>query len=161
MKDHQTRTETAETFWKRMEDVTAGMLLTEAHDFVPMSHQVDPEAGMLWFITSKGTTAHKAAMEKRDSHFLVAERDAKIYAHVSGTLSEVNDPAKLDEIWSRVAAAWFEEGREDPDVRLIGLRPANAEIWFTDGGAKFLYEMAKSVTTDATPDLGSHEHLTF
>ncbi|PJE33038.1 hypothetical protein PSM7751_00469 [Pseudooceanicola marinus] len=153
--------ETAEKFFDRMGDVTAGMLMTGDDHHIPMSHYADAEEGVIWFITAKGTAADQAAIEKRNVNYLIADSGAKLYADVRGTLHEVNKPGKLDELWSRAAGAWFEDGRDDPDVRLLCLRPTHAEVWLTEGGAKFLYEIARAHTSGKTPDLGEHEVITF
>ncbi|PJE31861.1 General stress protein 26 [Pseudooceanicola antarcticus] len=159
MKDHDTKT--AQRLFDRLGDVTAGMLMTGPDTHIPMSHYADADEGVLWFISAEGTAAHQAAVEKRDSHFLVADQGAKLYADISGQLQAVTDPAKLDDLWSRVAGAWFEEGREDSSVRLLRFVPAKAEVWLTEGGAKFLYEIARANVTGHTPDVGEHEVITF
>ncbi len=154
MKDNQT--DTTKEFWDRLAKVTAGMLQTGPTHSMPMSHYADPDEGLLWFITSKGTQAHQAAVENRATQFLVADPSSHIYAHITGALQEVHQPGKLDELWTRAAAAWFEDGRDDPDVRLLCLRPEQAEVWLTDGGAKFLYEIACASKSERTPDVGEH-----
>ena len=80
---------------------------------------------------------------------------------MQGSLTVANNPDKLDEIWSPVAAAWFDDGREDDDVRLLAFRPTEGEIWTTDGAAGFLYEVAKANMTEAKPDMGDHGRVTF
>ena len=37
--------------------------------------------------------------------------------------------ATIDRLWNRFVAAWYEGGKDDPDVALIRLDPENAEIW--------------------------------
>ncbi|MBR9765624.1 MAG: pyridoxamine 5'-phosphate oxidase family protein [Rhodobacteraceae bacterium] len=154
--------DTAKRLFDRLGDVTAGMLMTDPGTHIPMSHYADADEGVLWFITAEGTAAHQAAIEKRESHFLVADQGAKLYADISGQLQAVTDPATLDDLWSRVAGAWFDEGREDPSVRLLRFVPARAEVWLTEGGAKFLYEITRAnLDSDHTPDVGEHEVITF
>lgn len=159
MKDHDTTT--AHRLFDRLGDVTAGMLMTGPDSHIPMSPYADADARVLWFITFEGSAAHQAAIEKRDSHFLVADKDAKLYADISGQLQAVTDPATLDDLWSRVAGAWFDEGRDDPSVRLLRFVPDTAEVWLTEGGAKFLYEITRANLTDHTPDVGEHAVITF
>ena len=160
MKDVDNSTE--KTFWDRMDKVTAGMLKTGPEDFVPMAPYADAEENVVWFITAKGTAAHQAAISNQDTHFAISDQKARLHAIVKGKLHEANNPAKLDELWSRVADAWFEGGREDPDVRLICLRPTQAEAWLTDGGANFLLEIVRSnASSKHTPDVGEHEVITF
>lgn len=152
-----------ETFWDRLDGVNAGMLgSSEALNFVPMSHYADPEAGALWFITAKGTDLVTAAEAGPfDAMHIIADGSEKLWARIEGRLELSEDRAKLDELWSRVAAAWFDEGKQDPDVRLLKFSLTRAEVWATTGGLGFLYEVAKANLTGAKPDVGEHFTLTF
>ena len=153
--------EQKDTFWDRMGDVRAGMLHTDPDRVVPMSHYVDTERNCLWFITADGTDCHEAAQAGKTVHYVVAEAKAQIYAKIDGSLSVSNDSEKLDELWSPIAAAWFDDGREDKDVRLVQFTPSHAEAWMTDGGAGFFYQIAKANVTDAKPDMGDHGVIRF
>ena len=148
-------------FWSRLAHVRAGMLHTHEDRVLPMSHYGDDDESAIWFITAQGTDAHQAGVGGKSLHYVIADASAGIYARVHGRLAVVEDPKKLDELWSPVAAAWFDDGREDRDVRLLRLTPDKAEVWLTDGGAGFLYEIAKANLTDAKPDAGDHGVITF
>ena len=60
-----------------------------------------------------------------------------------------------------MAAAWFEKGRDDAAVRLMKYTPTKAEIWASDGTAKYLYETIKANFTDDTPNTGDYGTLDF
>ena len=115
-------------FWKRIDDVQAGLLTATGERPVPMAPQADPDNNAIWFITAAGTAPEKAAHGGAEAAFYVADPKANIYADVEGRLEVSNDSAKLDEVWNAFAAAWFEDGREDKDVRLIKLTPKHAEV---------------------------------
>lgn len=159
MKDHADNLK--QTFWDRLDDVTAGMLEVEPGRSIPMSPYGDSAEAAIWFITSDGSEAFDAAKAGKPASFTVAEQNAKLYARIEGSLAVVDDKQKLDALWSPVAAAWFEDGREDEHVRLICFRPGNAEVWATDGGAGFLYEVAKANVSEQTPKLGTHGKVSF
>ena len=148
-------------FWKRIDDVQAGLLTATGERPVPMAPQADPDNNAIWFITAAGTAPEKAAHGGAEAAFYVADPKANIYADVEGRLEVSNDSAKLDEVWNAFAAAWFEDGREDKDVRLIKLTPKHAEVWLTENSAAFLYEVAKANLSDDTPDGGEHGQITF
>ena len=150
-----------EEFWSRLDDVQAGMLTTEGARPVPMSPYADRDANAIWFITADGTDIAQAAAGGSRASFTLADSGSKIYATVDGTVSLSDDAAKLDELWSPVASAWFEDGKEDKDVRLVRMTPQQAEVWATDGAAGFLYEIAKANLTDSKPDMGEHARITF
>jgi len=147
--------------WHNMGDINAGMLHTDAERILPMSHYTDRENRCLWFITAEGTDAHQAAQAGRETHYVVADGKTGLYARLSGRLEVSNDSDKLDSLWSPVAAAWFENGREDEDVRLLKFTLTKAEIWLTEGSAGFIFDIAKANITGEEPDVGSHGTVTF
>ncbi|WP_425098456.1 pyridoxamine 5'-phosphate oxidase family protein [Tropicibacter sp. S64] len=154
-------TDLKDTFWDRIEDVQAGLLETGGTRPVPMSPMARKDDKAIWFITAEGTAANEAAKTGAKATFNVADPKAHLFATIDGTLEQSHDKAKLDELWSPVASAWFEEGQEDKDVRLIRFTPSDAEVWATDGGAKFLYEIAKAHVTEEKPDMGDHGRVMF
>ncbi|GGL62068.1 pyridoxamine 5'-phosphate oxidase family protein [Wenxinia marina] len=151
---------TEETFWKHLEDVREGMLAVGPSNAVPMTHYADPETRALYFITARGTDTGQAAMQPSEAVFIVASHKQNMWARIHGRAVSVRDPAKLDEYWNRFAGAWF-DGKDDPNVELIRMDLTEAEVWLTDGNAKFLYEMAKANVSGAKPDVGAHDHLRF
>ena len=155
------KTLTAEEFWDRLEGINAGMLGAGEARHVPMSHYVEPETDRLWFITAQGTDLVKACQTGADASYIVASGDGKLYARMHGRARVETDQAKIDELWNPIAGAWFEDGKDDPDVRLIRVDLTEAEVWATDGGLKFLYETAKAHVTGEMPDMGEHGTIRF
>ncbi len=152
-----------ETFWDRLEDVRTGMLSADSARAVPMSHYVDKKTGAIWFITADGTDLAKTASQSGSAkgEYIVSSDAEGIYSRIDGTLTAVTAPAKLAELWNAVAAAWFEDGKQDPDIQLVRFDPVTAEIWVTGGALSFLYEVAKARMTDEKPDAGDHGTVTF
>ena len=150
-----------EEFWDRIEDVRTGMLGTDDARSVPMSHYVDKDANVLWFITAKGTDLAKTAQSGASAEYVVISNDEHLYARVDGKVQAVSDPAKLDELWSAIAGAWFEDGRQDDDIQLVRMDLSSAEVWATGGSLSFLYEVAKAHLTDEKPDMGQHGIIRF
>lgn len=150
-----------EEFWDRIEDVRTGMLGTDDARSVPMSHYVDKDANVLWFITAKGTDLAKTAQSGASAEYVVISNDEHLYARVDGKVQAVSDPTKLDELWSAIAGAWFEDGRQDDDIQLVRMDLSSAEVWATGGSLSFLYEVAKAHLTDEKPDMGQHGTISF
>lgn len=152
-----------EIFWKRLDGINAGMLGCEPDwRLVPMSYQADPDQGALWFITARGTQLVEAtANGPRQAVHVISSSGGKLYARIEGQLECVDDEQKLDELWNAVASSWFEDGKRDEDIQLLRLRIDNAEVWATDGGMGFLYQIAKSKLTGSKPDMGEHFEISF
>ena len=150
-------------FWERLEDTRVGMLTAGSARPVPMSHYVDEDSPSptLWFITAQGTDLAEAAVTGSDGRFIVCSTDGQLHARIDGHLSLSTDRAELERLWNGVAGAWFEGGRDDPDVRLLRFDLSEAEVWVTGGSLKFLYEIGRAHLTDSKPDIGDHALLRF
>lgn len=152
-------------FWDRVDDVQAGMLGLEKNGkLVPMSPTLRKDRdGKIWFIAAAGEDlVNDTAAGPQDGRFVIADAKSGLYANVAGSLAQNNDKAVLDEIWNVVASAWFEDDKQDSDLRLLCFTPSKAGAWFsTTSGVKFLYEIAKANITGAKPDTGYQADLTF
>ena len=132
-------TEIKEKFWKSLKsDMTMFLGLAEGEDghARPMTAQLDADCfqgnlyqGPIWFFTAKSNELyHQIGSGGRAmAHF--ASKGHDIWATVHGNLSQSNDPAVIDRLWNRFVAAWYEGGKDDPELALIRLDPENAEIW--------------------------------
>ena len=158
-------TDLKQEFWNRMPKVRSGMLgiKGQGHLVAMSPHVAKDLPGAIWFITANGTELGISVSSGEQAAQLVLSDDAAgLYADIEGRLSHDNDKAKLDEIWSSVASAWFEKGKEDPDVCLMQFAPSKAEIAVTTtGGFKFLYQIAKAKMTGDDPDVGSKGIVAF
>lgn len=147
-------------FWARLKSVNAGLLGLSgaAARLVPMSHQLRDADATLWFITAKDTDLARAvAMGEAQAEYVLADGSKGLYAVVTGTLAMNQDPAVLNDIWSTVADSWFDGGKDDPDVCVLGLMPGSAEVWLTPtSGLSFAFGILHAQLTGQQPDMGSH-----
>jgi len=150
-----------QTLWKRLDSLQAGMLSTSSAPPRPMAPSITEEDSAIWFVTAKGTDIAAAAVANESCKFIAACSSAQLYADIDGELSVETSEAKLDEIWSPMAAVWFEDGRQDDDIVLVCMRPKKAVVWATDGNAKSLFEFARASLSSDTPDVGTHGTVTF
>ena len=150
---------------EQMDDVRAGMLGVEgSHQHMqPMSHYADWHTDSIYFITSSDTDLVRAIGMGARAHYCVVGEDHDFHACLAGTLEQVNDPAKLDEIWSPVASAWFEKGKEDSKVTLLRLTLSDAALWgSTESTLRFGFEIAKAnMVEEHQPDVGTHTVIRF
>jgi general stress protein 26 len=52
-----------------------------------------------------------------------------LFATLHGSLKVDNNRAVIDRLWNRYVAAWYERGKEDPNLTLLRLDTERAEIW--------------------------------
>jgi len=126
-------------FWKALRsDMTVMLGVSGAHDVTPrpMTAQIDGEAdqGPIWFFTSKDSTLAKSVAREQPSYFNFVAKGHDVWASVSGRLIVANDRAVIDRLWNSFIAAWYEGGKDDPDLCLMRFDPMDAEIWL-DGSS--------------------------
>ena len=70
----------------------------------------------------------------------------------------VEDPAKKEQLWSKLAEAWFPDGADDPDLALVEVRIEDAEYWdVKESKVTQLFKMARAaVVSDPPSGMGQH-----
>ncbi len=161
----RTRSDPAGQLFDELERVRAGMLgVRGSHQHMqPMSHFLDRDTRTLWFITASDTDLVQAVGAGSEAHYCVVGKDHDYHACLQGGLEISHDEAKLDELWNRVVAAWFEGGREDARVTLLRMPLAEAAVWSSTGnGLAFAWEIARAnMDAEHLPDIGEHTVIDF
>ena len=80
---------------------------------------------------------------------------------MSGTASIVDDRAKIAELWTPMAKAWFPQGVDDPNLALLKLDVVRGEYWDSSSTKMVqLYILTKVVLSGTPPtDLGEHRKV--
>ena len=154
-----------EQLFDEIDRIHAGMLGVEGSHMhmQPMAPQLDRESATIWFFTRNDTEIATTAASGARAHFCVVGKDHDYHACVTGRLSVRKDPVKIDEYWSSVVEAWFENGKDDPALTMLALEMDDAEIWASTGSTlKFGWEIAKAnIKPEEEPDVGVKAHVTF
>lgn len=121
-----------------MKDIDFAMLTTVDDDSGllhsrPMSTQEVEFDGDLWFFTAVDTGKVSDIRRESQVNLSYAQPDKHRYVSVSGTAVVVNDRAKMEELWSPVYKAYFPEGLDDPNLRLLKVSVQEAEYWESNG----------------------------
>ena len=138
-------------FWKAIDDSPFMMLGLKGVDddqTRPMTAQVDRRAigdmdgrddgaGTIYFFGSKSDGVGRQVSGTARAVATYAARDHGLFAHVHGELVEATDPAVIERLWNPFIAAWYKDGKTDPDLRLMRFDTEKAEIWEADKGATF------------------------
>ena len=122
----------------------------------PLSSMPDREAGVIRFLVSARTSAGWPLVQYPTVSLSYADPGAGNYLAMVGTARLDNDRARIAELWSPFAKAWW-DSPEDPDIRLLTVHPERAEIW--DGPSVLVSAaiMLGASLTGGRPDLGEHE----
>ena len=124
----------------------------------PMTTQQD-EQGSIWFIGDKRTELVESVGRQPEINLSYSHPAKSLYVSVTGTARLVTDAAKLEELWSPAYEAFFEQGKQDPNIQLIQVTARGAEYWESDGKILTALKMATAAVTGATQSLGNHEKV--
>ncbi len=132
-----------EKFWTALADSPFVMLgLTGAQaghqHSAPMTAQLDRDANSaIWFYTSRDNRLAPGGPAMAQ----FAGKDHHLFACIAGTLVEETDPAVIDAHWSKDVAAWYEGGRDDPNLLMLRFDLGDAEIWSADLSLKGMFKL--------------------
>ena len=112
----------------------------------------------LWFFMSKSGDPVGDLKADPVVNLVYADPSEDTYVSVSGNAAMIEDAAKKEQLWSKLAEAWFPGGPNDPDLALVQVQIVHASYWdVKESKLVQLYEMAKAVVTGKPPvDLGEH-----
>lgn len=138
-------------------DFNVAMLVTRTPDghlrARPMAlAEVEPNC-CLWFVTDK--SSGKLDELAQDEHALVTMQSSKKFVSLSGTASRVDDRERVARLWNSAWKAWFQGGKDDPNLVLLRFDGQKGEYWDNSGasGIKYLIEMGKALLTRETPEV--------
>lgn len=100
----------------------------------PMTIQECDEEGNLWFISSSDSNKNfEIKVDNRVQLYFMNNGSAE-YLHVYGKAFIYKDKSTIEDKWSALANAWFEEGKDDPNVSIIRVTPDETYYWDTKAG---------------------------
>jgi general stress protein 26 len=150
--------------WELLEKAGAGMLTTRFAGGLrarPVEPRPDRTAGTILFVTDVHSHKDDDIGASPDVGFVVIDAHDKAYLSITGRASIRRDGAAARAIWKKTDDVWWPGGPDDPNVRVLVLEPATAELW--DGPSSSLvaaYEFAKARMTGEKPDLGENRKTT-
>lgn len=125
--------ELQEKFWKALKsDMTMmlGLVGVEESHTLPMTAQLENDnKGPIWFFTAKDNSLVQNLKRNGRAIATFASKGHDLFATVHGQLSIDNDPDTIDRLWNPFVAAWYEGGKDDPELVLLRFDAEKAEIW--------------------------------
>ncbi len=119
-------------FWKALQsDMTMMLGLDGVEDghARPMTAQVEGDHGPIWFFAAKNNALVQRMGEGNRAIATFTSKGHDLFATVHGNLILDNDREAIDRLWNRYVAAWYEGGKDDPNLALLRLNADSAEIW--------------------------------
>ena len=124
----------------------------------PMHAMPDRETGCLWFITDQRGAKDEEIRAAPDVCLAFADTSSNTYLSLTGRAEMLRDVAKIRELWSAEAQAWWPKGPTDADVRVLRVIPEAAEYWDTRGNSVTIaLKLAAARLSGFPPDLGENK----
>jgi len=142
--------------WELMKKISFPMLVTRDGERLrarPMSANLAREENAVYFLTD--ARWHKDEEIARDPHVNLSFADAanQKYASLTGTAFVSNDRAKIKQLFSTPARAWWNSA-EDPNIRVLKIALHDAELWDSPGKLMSYVRLAVAVVSSTRPDMG-------
>jgi general stress protein 26 len=106
------------------------------------------DQGNIWFFSEKNSDKNKAIAADKNVQLYFSHPGINSYLVVNGEAEIILDKTSIEELWTPVAKIWFKEGKDDPTISVIKVKPSSAYYWDTDGNKMInLLKMVASVVT--------------
>ena len=126
--------------------------IKEPSSYRPMSTKKVDDEGNIWFFSDRNSNKNKAIAEGNNTIQLIYAHPAKVsFLIVTGQAEIIYDQNKVAELWNSLDKTWFKEGKDDPAISLIRIRPEKAHYWDAKGNRMINFlKMAASAISGKT-----------
>lgn len=150
-----------ERAWDLMKKIGFAMLVTRDGDKLrarPMSAYLERENNAILFLTDARRHKDEEIARNPNINLSFADAGSQKYVSVTGTAAVSNDRAKIKQLFSTPARAWWDSA-DDPNIRLLRVTPDDAEFWDSPGSVISYVKMAAAAVAGTRPDLGDNRKV--
>lgn len=115
----------------------------------------------IWFIGHTPSETVDNIKQNAEVNLAYTSKGDDKYLSISGTAELVEDAEKLNELWSVMYNAYFEQGKEDPRVQLIKVVPHGAEYWANGNAITSAVKMTAAAVTDTAIEKSLGENFSI
>jgi general stress protein 26 len=147
--------------WELMKKIGFAMLVTRDGEKLrarPMSAYLDRDANSIFFLSDVRRHKDDEIAANPNVNLSFADASDQKYVSVSGTATVSNDRAKIKELFTTTAKAWWDSA-EDPNIRVLKFTPDEAEFWDSPGTVISYVKMAAAAVTGTRPDIGTNRKV--
>ncbi len=147
--------------WDLMKKIGFAMLVTRDGDKLrarPMSAYLERDENAIYFLTDARRHKDEEIARNPGINLSFANASDQKYVSVTGTAVVSNDRAKIKELFSTPAKAWWSSA-DDPDIRILKITPDDAEFWDSPGSVISYVKLAAAAMTGSRPDLGDNRKV--
>ena len=151
----------ADRVWELMNAISTCMLTTHDGDQIrsrPMAAFVRRDEDAVYFLGD--AHRHKDDEIQRNPNVGLAFADGQKFVSVTGHATVSQDKAKIKELWSPEVKAWW-DSPEDPNIRLLTVKPDDAEFWDGPGKVIGTIKMIAAAVTNTRPNYGENRKVSM
>jgi len=152
-----------ERAWELMKKIGFAMLVTHDGDKMrarPMAAYVDRAENAVFFLSDARRHKDDEIERNPNVNLSFADAGAMKFVSVTGTATVSNDRAKIKELFTTAAKAWWDSA-EDPNIRVLKFAPDDAEYWDSPGTVISYAKMAVAAATGSRPDIGTNRKVSI
>ncbi|APG60321.1 pyridoxamine 5'-phosphate oxidase family protein [Christiangramia salexigens] len=147
-----------------VEDIKTGMLITDLDtkplSAIPMSAKKVDDHGAIWFLSRSDSEHNKNIEKDSEVQLLFCDNPDKEYISIYGEAFIETNSQVLDDLYSKIDDAWFEEGRDDPKLTAIKVNPKEAFYWDTKSNKYIsLFKIGMAAMGSDDQDIGEKGKL--
>lgn len=90
------------------------------------------EQGNIWFLSDINSEKNSAIKKGNHVQLFFSHPESNSFFIVNGRAEISIDSEKIEELWGPVAKDWFKEGKDDPSISIIKVKPQMAYYWDTN-----------------------------
>jgi general stress protein 26 len=97
----------------------------------PMSVQKIDDDGTLWFLSAIDSHKNEHLLHDPTVQLLFKGSDYSDFLSLYGMATLSKDQQKIEELWEPILKTWFTEGKDDPRITVIEVKPIDGYYWDT------------------------------
>jgi general stress protein 26 len=151
----------ADRAWDLMKKIGFAMLVTRDGDKLrarPMSAYLERGENAIYFLTDARRHKDEEIARNPGVNLSFANASDQKYVSVTGTAVVSNDRARIKQLFSTPAKAWWNSA-DDPNIRVLKITPDDAEFWDSPGSVISYVKMAAAAVTGSRPDIGDNRKI--
>lgn len=149
--------------WELAEKINICMFVTwdgERQRARPLAANVIRDEHVIYFLTDVNGLKDDQIEQFPIVTMAFADTGAYKFVSITGEAAVTNDRAKIAELWTPDNKAFW-DSKDDPDIRLITVKPEDAEVWDSPGKIVSTVKMLTAAVTGAKMELGNNRKVTM
>lgn len=149
--------------WDLVESIKFAMLVTHDGDgdqlrARPMHAHGIREEDTIYFLTDRRHHKDDEIQVNENVCLAFADTGGQRYLSITGTATVLDDRKRVHELWSPTNKAFWDD-ENDPNIRVLRVRPGMAEFWDSPGRIVTTVKMAAAALTGAKIEFGENRKV--